>query len=178
MSGSFNLLSLGPVSHIRRNHALEHATLQVLARTNPFLRLAGYSNVGGFWIVGEISTDMLAVAVQEALARLRAGEVGLAIHPNCGTNFVASGFLAGLAGWLGMLGTGSGFRRKVERLPIVIGLVTLTIILANPIGPLLQAKITTQPNIGALEVVRIERTVRNDRTVRQQVPIHRVVTKG
>jgi hypothetical protein len=177
MSNSFNLLSLGPVSHVRRNHALEHATLQVLARTNPFLKLAGYSNVGGFWVVGEISTDMLAVAVQEALARLRAGEIGLAIHPNCGTNFVASGFLAGLAAWIGMLGTGSGFRRKAERLPIVISLVTLTMILANPIGPLLQAKITTEPNIGALEVVRIERTVRNDRTVRQTVPIHRVVTK-
>ena len=171
MSGSFNLLSLGPVSHVRRNHALEHATLQVLARTNPFLRLAGYSNVGGFWVVGDISTDMLAVAVQEALARLRAGEIGLAIHPNCGTNFVASGFLAGVAAWVGMLGTGSGFRRKAERLPIVISLVTLTMILANPIGPLLQAKITTEPNIGALEVVRIERGMR------QTVPIHRVVTK-
>jgi len=178
MSSSFNFLSMGPVSHVRRNHALEHATLQVLARTNPFLRLAGYSNVGGFWIVGEISTDMLAVAVQEALARLRAGEVGLAIHPNCGTNFVASGFLAGLAAWLSMLGAGSGFKRKAERLPIVIGLVTLTIILANPIGPLLQAKITTQPNIGALEVVRIERSLREERSLRQQAPIHRVVTKG
>jgi len=144
----------------------------VIARTNPFLKLAGYSNVGGFWIVGEISTDMLAVAVQEALARLRAGEVGLAIHPNCGTNFVASGFLAGFAGWLGTLGAGSGFRRKIERLPVVIGLVTLTIILANPLGPLLQAKITTQPDIGSLDVVRIERGMR------QQVPIHRVVTKG
>ena len=171
MSNSFNLLSLGPVSHVRRNHALEHATLQVLARTNPFLKLAGYSNVGGFWVVGEISTDMLAVAVQEALARLRAGEIGLAIHPNCGTNFVASGFLAGVAAWIGMLGTGSGFRRKAERLPIVISLVTLTMILANPIGPLLQAKITTEPNIGALEVVRIERGMR------QTIPIHRVVTK-
>ena len=171
MSGSFDLLSLGPISHIRRNHALEHATLQVLAHTNPFLKLAGYSNVAGFWVVGEISTDMLAVAVQEALARLRAGEIGLAIHPNCGTNFVASGFLAGLAGWVGMLGTGSGFRRKVERLPIVISLVTVTMILANPIGPLLQAKITTEPNIGALEVVRIERGMR------QTIPIHRVVTK-
>jgi hypothetical protein len=172
MPGSSNLLFLRPVSHIRRNHALEHATLQVLARTNPFLRLAGYSNLGGFWIVGEISTDLLAAAVMEALARLRAGEIGLAIHPNCGTNFVATGFLAGIAGWLGTLGAGSGFRRKLERLPVVIGLVTVTIILANPLGPLLQAKVTTQPDIGNLEVVRIERGMR------QQVAIHRVVTKG
>jgi hypothetical protein len=172
MSGSNSLLSLGPVSHVRRNHALEHATLQVLARSDPLLRLAGYSNLGGFWIVGEISTDMLAHAVQEAVARLRAGEIGLAIHPNCGTNFVATGFLAGIAGWLGMLGAGSGFRRKLERLPVIIGLVTLAIILANPLGPLLQAKVTTQPDIGSLEVVRIERGMR------QQVPLHRVVTKG
>jgi len=172
MFGSNSLLSLGPVSHVRRNHALEHATLQVLARTDPFLRLAGYSNLGGFWIVGELSTDTLATAVQEAVARLRAGEIGLAIHPNCGTNFVATGFLAGIAGWLGMLGASSGFRRKLERLPVIIGLVTLAIILANPLGPLLQAKVTTQPDIGSLEVVRIERGMR------QQVPIHRVVTKG
>lgn len=172
MSGLNSLLSLGPVSHVRRNHALEHATLQVLARTDPFLRLAGYSNLGGFWIVGEISTDMLAAAVLEGVARLRAGEIGLAIHPNCGTNFVATGFLAGIAGWMGMLGAGSGFRRKLERLPVIIGLVTLAIILANPLGPLLQAKVTTQPDIGSLEVVRIERGMR------QQVPIHRVVTKG
>ena len=172
MSGSNSLLSLGPISHVRRNHALEHATLQVLSRTDPFLRLAGYSNMGGFWVVGEISTDMLAAAVQEAVARLRAGEIGLAIHPNCGTNFVTTGFLAGIAGWLGMLGVGRGLRRKLERLPVIIGLVTLAIILANPLGPLLQAKVTTQPDIGNLEVVRIERGMR------QQVPIHRVVTKG
>jgi hypothetical protein len=172
MSGSNSLLSLGPISHVRRNHALEHATLQVLSRTDPFLRLAGYSNMGGFWVVGEISTDMLVAAVQEAVARLRAGEIGLAIHPNCGTNFVTTGFLAGIAGWLGMLGVGSGLRRKLERLPVIIGLVTLAIILANPLGPLLQAKVTTQPDIGNLEVVRIERGMR------QQVPIHRVVTKG
>jgi hypothetical protein len=73
---------------------------------------------------------------------------------------------------MGMLGAGSGFRRKLERLPVIIGLVTLAIILANPLGPLLQAKVTTQPNIGSLEVVRIERGMR------QKVPIHRVVTKG
>ncbi len=172
MSGSKNLLSLGPVSHVRRNHALEHATLSVLGRSDPFLRLAGYSNMGGFWIVGEVSTDRLAAAVQEAVARLRAGEIGLAIHPNCGTNFVATGLLAGIAGWLGMLGAGSGFRRKLERLPVIIGLVTLVIILATPLGPLLQATVTTQPDIGSLEVVRIERGMR------QQVPIHRIVTKG
>ena len=77
-----------------------------------------------------------------------------------------------------MLGTGSGFKRKTERLPIVIGLVTLTMILANPLGPLLQAKITTQPEIGSLEVVRIERRLRDERSVLQQVPLHRVVTKG
>ena len=160
------------VRSVRRNHALEHATLQVLAHVNPFLKLAGYSNLGGCWIIGEVSTDVLAAAVQEALDRLRAGEIGLAIHPNCGTNFVATGFLAGIAGWLGTLGAGSGFRRKIERLPVVIGLVTLAIILANPLGPLLQAKVTTQPDIGGLEVVRIERGMR------QKVAIHRVVTKG
>ena len=127
-------LSVSPITRIRRHHALEHAALQVIAKKNPHVSILGYSDVRGFWLVGNLPTETVRDGVDEALNRLRGGESQLAIHPNCGTNFVASGFLAGLAAWIGMLGTGSGFRRKAERLPIVISLVTLTMILANPWG--------------------------------------------
>ena len=166
-----DLLTYEPVLHLRCNHALEHATLQILSNSHPTLRLAGYADAWGFWVVGQVSTDSLAGAVEEALARLRRGEAGLAIHPYCGTNFLASGVLAGSAAWLGMLGVGRGFSKKLDRLPVVILLVTLALILGRNIGPMLQARLTTSAQVDKLEVVRL---VKN---MRKGLPVHRVVTK-
>ena len=163
-------LNFPMISRIRRNHALEHATLQVMAQKNPRLSAAGYSDTRGFLIVGNISTDQLHSAVNEALDRLLAGEVDLAIHPHCGTNFVASGMVAGVLAWLAMLGAGSGFSKKLERLPGVMLLVTMGVILSQPLGPRLQAEYTTDADIGELEVTEIARLERPG------VPIHRIRT--
>jgi hypothetical protein len=173
MSSTSEILSWRPINRIRRNHALEHATLQILARSNPFARMAGYSDMNGFWLVGDVSTDGLAASVEEALARLRAGEIGLAIHPNCGTNFVATGFLAGIAAWLSMLGAGSSVRRKLDRLPMVMTVVTLVVMFSAPLGPYLQANVTTDPQIGNMQVIRIERSLRQNK-----MPVHRIITRG
>jgi hypothetical protein len=167
-----SILDWGPLSRIRRNHALEHATLQVLAKRNPAYRMAGYSSPGGFWLVGNVSTGEVRLAVHEALARLENGEHQLAIHPNCGTNFVASGLLAGSLAWLLMLGGGSSWRKRLERWPVVVSLVTMVLILAQPLGPLVQARLTTAPTPEGLRVVGI---------VLQQegeFSVHRVLTEG
>jgi len=161
-----------PVSRVRRNHALEHATLQILSAKYPHLRMAGYSDPGGFWVIGNITTEELQLAAEEAQTRLKNGESWLAIHPNCGTNFAASGVVAGAAAWLAMLGVGHGFRRKWDRLPLVISAVTVALIFAQPIGPYLQQHYTTEADLGELKVTGIMRYA--DRT-----PItHRVMTKG
>ena len=118
------ILPVEPVSRIRRNHALEHATLQILAQKDPGRRMAGYSDSSGFWVMGDLSLEDLQLAVDEAQARLRAGKSRLAIHPFCGTNFVATGAVAGSLAWLGMLG-GRGLRDKLDRWPMVISLVTV-----------------------------------------------------
>ncbi len=161
----------GLVARIRRNHALEHATLQVLAMKNPNRILAGHSDIKGFWIVGDVSTDELADAAIEALARLRKGERGLAVHPNCGTNFVASGAAAGFAAWLGMLGVGDGARKKIDRLPVVILLSTIALIFSQPLGPWLQANYTTDARIGTMKIVEVIRSVRPGLT-KHQVRTH------
>ena len=93
-----------PITRTRRNHAFEHASMQLLARRAPGVRMAGYSTPGGFFIIGQVHISDVQEAVNEALARLQKGESGLAIHPYCGTNFVVSGIAAGLAAWLAMLG--------------------------------------------------------------------------
>jgi hypothetical protein len=142
------------ISQTRRNHGLEHASLTILSNQKPTLALAGISFPGGFYILGEVDTDELRSAVVMALTRMQNGEKGLAVHPNCGTNFVASGIVAGLFAWLGMLGA-KGRRDKVERLPLVISLVTLAFIYTRPLGPLLQKHITTSGEPGGLKVVDI-----------------------
>ncbi|HSV85943.1 MAG TPA: DUF6391 domain-containing protein [Levilinea sp.] len=159
------------VSRIRRNHALEHATLQLLGNKYPGKGLIGNSDGRGFWVFGEVSTQTLQEAVDEAVARLKNGEQQLAIHPNCGTNYVISGMLAGTLAWLVMLGARRSLRENLDRLPLVMSLVTMGLILAQPLGPLLQVRFTTDSNIGKLQVVEITRYQRRD------IPVHRIKTR-
>ena len=69
-----SILNIQPLRRIRQNHALEHATLQVLAGKHPKLVLAGYSDASGFWILGDVETGELLKAVEEARQRMLAGE--------------------------------------------------------------------------------------------------------
>ena len=159
-------------SNIRRNHALEHATLQILGAKNPHLRLAGYSDSLGFWIIGKVDFDELQEAIHQAETRLNQGEAHLAIHPNCGTNFAASGLVAAMAAFLAMLGSGNSNRSRWERLPLAAVLVTLSLILSRPLGPWLQAVATTDAHLNGLHVVGI------DRFERRSIPLYRVHTRS
>jgi len=172
MSALDRVLNWGPFSRVRRNHALEHATLQVLAEKNPKLRMAGYSDTKGFWLIGQIETASVEEAVQQALARLKGGEHSLAIHPNCGTNLVTTGFLAGSFAWLGMLGAGRSLRERCERWPMIVSLVTLAVMAAQPLGPLMQQHVTTSAAQQGTEIIKIERVQRGD------VPLHRVLVRS
>ncbi len=170
MSTLERILAIFPFQRIRRHHGIEHATLQVLAEQNPRRSLAGYSDAQGFWVVGDVPTEELEAAVAQAIARMKAGETGLAIHPHCGTNYVASGMAAGGLAWLAMLP--SGGRRRFDRLPIVVALATFGLILSQPLGPWLQAKVTTSPDVGTLHADQIIRYARSD------MPLHRVLVKA
>lgn len=166
------LLNKDPLTRIRRNHGLEHATLHVLSRKLPRKNLAGYSDARGYWIIGDVPTDVLQAAAQEALDRLRAGESNLAVHPDCGTNFVTSGVLAGVAGAAAMLGAGPRVRDKFERLSLAAMMATIVLILSRPLGFLLQANVTTSGKPGSMRIVQVLPSMRN------QVAVHRVLTAG
>ena len=160
------------LSRIRRNHGLEHATIHILAKRVSGIALAGHSDSGGFWLVGEVSTEQVSTAVTQALQRLRAGEAQLAIHPNCGTNFVTSGTAAGVAGAFAMLGAGPRGRDKLERFPLAAMLATLALIVSRPLGSRIQQHITTSGVPGNLEIMEIKPSRRGLLTA------HRVVTRG
>ena len=110
--------------------------------------------------------------MDEALSRLRAGERELAIHPNCGTNLVTSGMMAGMAGALAMSGVGPRSRDKAERLPLAAFLATLALLVAKPAGTRIQQRITTSGDPGDLEIVEIRPSQRNG------LKAHRVTTQG
>jgi len=167
-----DILRLAPVTRVRRNHALEHATLQVLAARKYNTPLAGYSDNQGFWVIGDVPTEDLQTAANDAATRLRAGESQLAIHPHCGTNYVTSGLAAGSVAWLTMATAGSSLQKKLERFPFMIALVTLALIVTQPLGLLLQSRVTTDANIGEMQIAEIVRYQR------QGKPLHRVLTKG
>ena len=124
------------LSRIRRNHGLEHASLNLLARSHPGETFAGHSDGGGFWIIGHITTEDLFATVLDALGKLNAGQHELAIHKNCGTNLLVSGFAAGLAGAAGLIGVGNKPRDKFARIPTITALSVLALALSRPLGPL------------------------------------------
>lgn len=166
------ILENATVSRVRRNHGLEHATLHLLAQRYPRRSMAGYSTPSSFLIIGRVPTEAVTAAVYEALARMRAGEESLAVHPNCGTNFVTGGTLAGIAGAFAMWGAGPRLRDKLERLSLATTLATLALILAQPLGNLLQARITTSGQPGDLEIVQITPLWRGG------IPAHQITTRG
>jgi hypothetical protein len=142
------------LTKVRRHHALEHATIRILNRRFPTLRLAGWSAPGGFFVYGDVSTPDVQNAVAEALIRFSQGERHLAIHPHCGTNLVTAGVLAGLFSFVSML---PGDRRaRQARLPLVLLLSTLALMLAQPLGLVVQQHVTTDTNLTGVSSVRID----------------------
>lgn len=157
---------------VRRNHALEHATLHLLSRKNPRTSIAGQSDFGGFWIIGDVSSQDVEESVQEALQRLKNGERQLAIHPFCGTNLVASALVGGLAAMGAFFGSGKRLRDKLERLPLAVALIAVSMIFSRPLGAWLQSRVTTSSDVSQMQI----RSVRPMQ--RGWVRAHRVSTQG
>lgn len=161
------LLDLPLILETRRNHALEHAALHVLARSRPG-PLAGHSNPTGFFILGDVTTDDLRAAIDEAWTRLNAGDYDLAIHPGCGTNLAANVGLASTFAWIPLRGRKSTLGR-LALLPLALLLAALGFALARQLGPSLQRHVTTEARLGNLQVAEV-RFIRNG--------LHRVITKS
>jgi hypothetical protein len=164
-------LAFPVVDRTRRNHGLEHATITMLSRKYRGLSLVGRSTPSGFYLYGQVSTEAVTEAAQEALQRMRNGEAVLAVHPNCGTNFVTAGVAAGLAAFVGFLGA-NDWRARWTRLPIVAVLTTAALIFAQPVGLELQRRVTTSGEMREMEIVRVTRKVRGSITT------HFVATQG
>lgn len=160
------ILDLPYILETRRNHALEHATLHMLARKHK-INMGGHSNPTGFFIFGELPTGDVRTALEEAYSRLRSGERGLAIHPGCGTNLVATAFLPGTLAYLPFQSARST-RGRLLLLPIALFLGVFGFFMSKPLGTWMQRNWTTEANLGNMQIVDVS-------LVRKGM--HRIVTK-
>jgi hypothetical protein len=155
----------------RRNHGLEHATIHLLSRRVSGVSLSGRSDAGGFILVGNVPTAAVERAVNDALTRMKRGEHGLAIHPNCGTNLLTTGYLTSLVALVGTRGarrTGDVF----NRLPTLVVGMMAAVLLSAPLGTWLQKHVTTDGDPGETHVVDVKRHEWG------QLVVHRVTTQG
>lgn len=131
----------------RQNHALEHATVSILAREIPGLAVSARSNSRGFVIFADLDDELVRRASCEALERLRAGEVNLAIHPNCGTNLAVGISLV----MLGSLVALTSLRRST-RVASAVGSTAAGVVAARPLGQVVQRHITTLADMRGMQV--------------------------
>ena len=155
------------LERIRRNHALEHATLAVLASSGVKGLLAGYSTSGGFWLLAPASASTVEAAANTALERLSSGESHLAISASCGTNLAVASLLATSVIRVAKAIRGGGRSGWPLNAVLVVGALAL----ARPLGTAIQRKLTT---LSLMEGMRVSgvRTLRVGR-----FNLHRIFTE-
>ena len=161
------ILDLPLILETRRNHALEHATIHLLSHKAPGKRMAGHSNPTGFFLLGDLATKQIWESAREAHTRLNSGESELAIHPGCGTNLATTALLAGTFAWFPLRGTKSTLWR-FALVPFALLFAIVGYQLSRPLGPWLQKYVTTEANLGNMQIVDI---------VPIRKGVHRVITK-
>jgi hypothetical protein len=139
------------VGTVRRNHALEHATITVMLRKiGHDVRMVGRATRDGYYLYADVPTDLLEESTREALARMKSGEGHLAVSPLCGTNLAVAGALAGMASMLTL-----GNSHRSEKVPNVIMASMLAVLVAQPVGRMVQRYLTTSPDLSDTEIVGI-----------------------
>jgi len=157
------------IRRVRRNHALEHATVTLMLEEGVRGPLGGYSTPWGFFVVGDLSTQQLGRIVDEALNSLNVGRREMAISPHCGTKLAVAALFSGA---LTRLVLGRSKKGRWKRLPLVLGVVVVGALLSKPVGNAIQRRFTTLSDMDGLEVVGIQKAWPG-----QQPRMHRVTTR-
>ena len=139
-------------ARVRQNHALEHASISLLEQGRggrPGFR--GRATVHGFYVYGEVESDELRQHAEAALAKLRGGEPGLAIHPRCGTNLAVAGLLTGICSALA-----SEIPPRRNRYPRAILASLGALFFAPSLGLYAQRRFTTLTPRPSLRIIGVE----------------------
>jgi len=137
---------------LRQNHAMEHATIHIVSQRVPGLELAGRSAPAGFYLYGPAPTTLVASAAGEALARLQAGERGLAVHPRCGTNLSIGALMAG---GLTLLTIGRRRRSIWKMAPEALLAIMMGLFIAQPVSYMVQQRVTTDADVRNVRIAGV-----------------------
>jgi Domain of unknown function (DUF6391) len=137
---------------VRENHALEHATIVLLSKRFPDVRLSGNSFAVGFFIFGELPTEAIRPAAEQALARLRGGEPEMAIHERCGTNLAVTGMLTAFSAM-----TIARLRKPYGSFNNVVLATIAALVISRPLGLLVQRYVTTKTPGREMKIAGIKR---------------------
>ena len=145
------ILEIATNKPLRKNHALEHATINVIEeRWGRRGVLSGYARENGYYIIGPVDPETLEWASHEAWERLARGETELAIHSRCGTSIAVASFTTALIFILLLVFTHA----------LNIFLVILAILLGQIFGPFLgeftQRYFTTDPDVRNIRILGVE----------------------
>ena len=145
------ILEIATNKPLRKNHALEHATINVIEeRWGKRGVLSGYARENGYYIIGPVDPETLEWASHEAWERLARGEVELAVHSRCGTSIAVASFTTALIFILLLVFTHA----------LNIFLVILAILLGQIFGPFLgeftQRYFTTDPDVRNIRILGVE----------------------
>ncbi len=142
---------------VRKNHAMEHATINIIEEKSGLTALSGMAFENGFSIRGMIDPDEIIGISREAQRRLSSGEKGLALSRRCGTTIVVVNTISAMIFILILLLTG-----KLTLIPVLLSL--LAAFFLGPIAsPWVQRFITTDPDVGKIEVTGVETRSRSTR---------------
>jgi hypothetical protein len=145
------ILEIATNRRLRQNHALEHATINVIEEYyGRRLPIAGLANENGFYVRGPVDPAMVEEAARIGLTRLKMGERYLAIHDNCGTSITMVNFISSVVFLLMLFSTGlfNFFN------------IFLAMLFANLLGPTLgriaQRYLTTDTDVSEIGIDGIQ----------------------
>ncbi len=146
----FQLIKIAFNQQLRVNHALEHATINVIESQFGCLNLSGLGKEDGFIIQGPVAPGLVEEAARVGLMRLQQGEHNLAIHKRCGTSILAANLVASVlfiyilwvSGYFGIL--------------FVLLAILAAQFLGPPLGWMIQKYITTSTEVRNMEIIRVE----------------------
>lgn len=140
----WQIIKIATDRRVRKNHSLEHATINVLEqRYGRPLQAGGLAYSNGFSLSGPDLPPIYEVmsAAKEAQFRMINGEKDLAIHPRCGTSIAAANFLFSLVFIIVLF-----WGHHLSLINVILAFL-LANILAKPFGRILQKYFTTYPEV-------------------------------
>ena len=141
------------VNSVRRNHALEHATITLMLAEQGPMRVVGRAGFDGFYVYANVTREKLEGFAHQALERLQQGEAGLAVSPLCGTNIAVAGILAGAGSYLAIE---TSRKRGLDAISRAVTIGMLAVVASQPLGRLVQKHYTTSPDLKGVRIVSVE----------------------